>query len=320
MVHEGPPQPAGHRLPPRDRRALRRRARPRRERRGQPTHQRRQRGLEPERRRRLQPGRSHDRTGRNDPAHLAVGHGRHRRSFGCHLPLRRQVAQLGRRARGGLPRRQPGHRPATAGDAPQRPGDRAQRPTRRRARNRRAAADGGAGTRRQPLRRHRRRRRHRRDLARSFPSSLHLVHDTERALEVLLGRVARAGRRPGGPAHRGERVRGAEPRRPRRVPARRCRRPRPAHLRAHRRVGRRPARRPVARRVRRDRGRTGRPVPTARTQLVPVRVRPDRAALRPPGQPRSLRAALRGAQLGGRRRSPRRARFPQRRAGPARRS
>ena len=79
---------------------------------------------------------------------------------------------------------------------------------------------------------------------------------------------------------------------------------------------RRPARRPVDRQVRPARRRAGAQVPPPVRERLPVRVRHDRPALRPPGRPRSLRDPLRGAQLGGPGRPPRRARVARRRPGP----
>ena len=56
--------------------------------------------------------------------------------------------------------------------------------------------------------------------------------------------------------------------------------------------------------------------PAPLRERLPVRVRHDRPALRPPGRPRSLRDPLRRAQLGGPGRPPRRARLARRRPGP----
>ena len=87
-------------------------------------------------------------------------------------------------------------------------------------------------------------------------------------------------------------------------------------LRADRVTRARPARRPVARHslAGLDAERAD-PHPHRARQLLPVRVRPDRPALRPPGRARPVRDPLRRAQLGGPGRPPRRARLARRRAG-----
>ena len=58
------------------------------------------------------------------------------------------------------------------------------------------------------------------------------------------------------------------------------------------------------------------PHPHRTRERLPLRVRPHRPALRPPGRPRPLRHPLGGAQLGGPGRPPRRARLARDRAGP----
>ncbi len=116
-----------------------------------------------------------------------------------------------------------------------------------------------------------------------------------------------ADRRHGGAPHRPRHLRGRQRRRPGRIPAHPARRRR--RLRAHRRGGTRPDRRPVARQAGRSHRRTGRPPPHARRELLPPRLRPHRAALRPSRRTRPLRAAHRRAQLGRPGRPPRRARL-----------
>ena len=76
-----------------------------------------------------------------------------------------------------------------------------------------------------------------------------------------------------------------------------------------------PARRPVDRPLRRARRRARRPPPAPAPELLPVRVRPGRPALRPPGRARSVRDPLGRPQLGGPGRPPGRARLARGRAG-----
>ena len=89
---------------------------------------------------------------------------RHRRPVGGHVPRRRAVEDVERRAGRRLPRRQPVGRPAHARDEPRRSRHQPHAPRGIDARDPPAAPGTGRGTGRQPVRRHRRRRRRRRDL------------------------------------------------------------------------------------------------------------------------------------------------------------
>ena len=127
--------------------------------------------------------------------------------------------------------------------------------------------------------------------------------------------AAGADRRHGGASRRVARrrhVRGGERRGCGHVPAHRSGSRR---LRAHRRDAA-PIRSPTSPPTGWSGSTPSAPTRTRRAhQLVPVRVRPRRAALRPSGRARPVRAPLRRAQLGGPGRPPRRARIARHRAG-----